>query len=165
MLCLGAEIVPKRSQCEHKPYLGGIQFTTLHFDVKRSFTKTRFRCNFCTDRSVQTSLGPFQKPFRYGTFHFQQRSGAVLLFQSRNCFESSVPVLTEALSGTLSATLRSTIRYSVNVAVKSVPWTLAEFYFNRGLQRPYTGTCTILQKTIKRFLCCLLFFLKVKHIN
>ena len=27
---------------------------------------------------------------RYGTFHFQQRSGAVL-FRSRNCFESSIP--------------------------------------------------------------------------
>ena len=30
--------------------------------------------------------------------------------------------------------------------VKSVPWTLAEFFFNGGLQRLYTGTCTILQK-------------------
>ena len=25
--------------------------------------------------------------------------------------------------------------------VKSVAWTLAEFYFNTGLQRPYTSTC------------------------
>ena len=31
-----------------------------------------------------------QKPIRHGTFHLQQRSGAVL-FQSRNCFESSIP--------------------------------------------------------------------------
>ena len=34
--------------------------------------------------------------------------------------------------------------------LKSVPWTLAEFYFNRGLQIPYTGTCIILQKNDKR---------------
>ena len=30
------------------------------------------------------------KKIRYGTFHFQQRSG-VVLFRSRKCFESSVP--------------------------------------------------------------------------
>ena len=58
-----------------------IQFATLPFDLKGWFTKTRFRFNFW--------LGPFRKPIRYGTFHFQQRSGAVL-FRSRNCFESSV---------------------------------------------------------------------------
>ena len=67
-----------------------MQFATLPFDLKRSFTKTRFRCNFCSDKSVQTWFGLFQKPIRYGTFHFQQRSGAVL-FRSRNCFESSIP--------------------------------------------------------------------------
>ena len=44
---------------------------------------------FLLRRSVQTYLGPFQRPIRYRTFHFQQRSGAVL-FRSRNCFESSV---------------------------------------------------------------------------
>ena len=70
--------------------LSVIQSTTLPFDLNRSFTKTRFRCNFCSDKSVQTWLGPFQKPIRYGTSHFQQRSGAVL-FQSRKRFESSVP--------------------------------------------------------------------------
>ena len=66
------------------------QIATLPFDLKRLFSKTRFRCNFCSDKSVYTWFGPFQKPIRYGTFHFQQRSGAVL-FRSRNCFESSVP--------------------------------------------------------------------------
>ena len=70
--------------------LSDMQFATLHFDLKRSFTKTRFRCNFCSNKSVQTWFGPFQKPIRYGTFHFQQRSGAVM-FRSRNCFESSIP--------------------------------------------------------------------------
>ena len=66
------------------------QFATLPFDVKRLFTNMRFRCNFCSNRSVQTWLGPSQKPIPYRMFHFEQWSGAVL-FQSRNCFESSVP--------------------------------------------------------------------------
>ena len=46
--------------------------------------------------------------------------------------------------------------------IKFVPWTLLEFYFNRGLQRPYTSTCIILQKTINGFLCLLIVFLKSK---
>ena len=70
--------------------LSVIQFATLPFDLKRSFTKTRFCCNFCSDKSVQSWFGPFQKPIRYGTFHFQQRNRAAL-FRSRKCFESSVP--------------------------------------------------------------------------
>ena len=70
--------------------LSVIQFTTLPFDLKRLFTKTRFCCNFCSDKSVQTWFGPFPKPTRYDTFHFQQRSGAAL-FRKRNCFESSIP--------------------------------------------------------------------------
>ena len=41
--------------------------------------------------------------------------------------------------------------------LKSIPWRLAEFYYNTGLQRPYSGTCTILQRTINKFLC--------QHIN
>ena len=44
----------------------------------------------------------------------------------------------------------------------SVPWVLEEFYFNRGLQRLYTGTCFNLQKTINGFLCLLIVFLKSK---
>ena len=59
------------------------------FDFKRPFTKTRFRCNFCSDKSVQTWFGPFQKSIRYGTFHFQQFNRAVL-FKSRKCLESSI---------------------------------------------------------------------------
>ena len=46
--------------------------------------------------------------------------------------------------------------------LQSVSWILAEFYFNRGLQRLYTGTCIILQKTISGFLCLLIAFLKSK---
>ena len=37
-----------------------------------------------------------------------------------------------------------------------------QFYFNRGLQRLYTGTCIILQKTINGFLCLLIVFLESK---
>ena len=75
--CYGAEIVPKCSQCEQKSYPSYILQHSL-FYLKRSFTKTWFR--------------PFQKPVRYGTFHFQQRSGAAaLLFRRRKCFKSSVP--------------------------------------------------------------------------
>ena len=84
---------------------------------KNNLPKRGSGCNFCSDKSVQIWFGPFQKPIRYGTFHFQQRSGAVL-FRSRNCFESTLfLVWTEALSGTLSATLRFTIRYSVNISL------------------------------------------------
>ena len=42
------------------------------------------------------------------------------------------------------------------------PMVLAEIYFSRGLQRLYTGTCIILQKTINGFLCLLIVFLKSK---
>ena len=48
--------------------------------------------------------------------------------------------------------IRKGIKYS---NLKSVPWTSAEFHFDRGLQGPYTSTCTILQRMI--------FFLKSKE--
>ena len=44
--------------------------------------------------------------------------------------------------------------------LNSIFWRLAEFYYITGLQRPYSGTCTILQETINRFLCPLILFLK-----
>ena len=52
------------------------------------------------------------------------------------------------------------ISHKFQIIVQSVSWILAEFYFNRGLQRLYTGTCIILQKTINGFLCLLIVFLK-----
>ena len=52
--------------------------------------------------------------------------------------------------------------YFIVQHLQSVSWILAEFYFNRGLQRLYTGTCIILQKTINGFLCPLIVFLKSK---
>ena len=57
------------------------------------------------------------------------------------------------------------IKSKSSMCLKSVPWTLEEFYFNRGLQRPYNSTCIILQKTINGFLCLIVVFLKVKHIS
>ena len=71
--------------------LSVIQFAMLPFDIfEKIITKTRFHCNFCSDKSVQTWFGLFQKPIRYETFHFQHRSRAVL-FRSRKCFENNVP--------------------------------------------------------------------------
>ena len=54
------------------------------------------------------------------------------------------------------------IDHMSDLLVQSVSLILAEFYFNRGLQRLYTGTCIILQKTINGFLCLLIVFLKSK---
>ena len=78
MFCCIAEIVLNRFQCEQKP-LPVIQCATLPFDLKRSFTKTltRFRCNFCSDKSVQTSLRPFQKPIQYGMLSTAKQSSTV----------------------------------------------------------------------------------------
>ena len=46
--------------------------------------------------------------------------------------------------------------------LKSVPWRLEEFYYNRDLQRSYTGTCTILQEMINRSLRLCIIFLESK---
>ena len=51
--------------------------------------------------------------------------------------------------------LADCFRLAQQDTLQSVSWILAEFYFNRGLQKLYTGTCIILQKTINRFLCLL----------
>ena len=47
-----------------------------------------------------------------------------------------------------------------SVALKSVPWRFAEFYYKRGLQKPYTGTYTILQERINEFLCLFIICLE-----
>ena len=68
------------------------------------------------------------------------------------------------LVSTYVCTCHRTEKFIIALAncVQSVSWILAEFYFNRGLQRLYTGTCIILQKTINGFLCLLIVFLKSK---
>ena len=64
-----------------------MQFATFPFDLKRSFTKTRFRCNFCSDKSVQIWFKNLSDTER-STFHSgaeQYCSGA------ETPFESSIP--------------------------------------------------------------------------
>ena len=46
--------------------------------------------------------------------------------------------------------------------LKSTPWRLAEFYYNRGLWRPHTHTSIIMQETINKVLCPFIGFLKSK---
>ena len=46
-------------------------------------------------------------------------------------------------------------------SLKSIPWLLAEFYYNRGLQRPHTRTCIIIEEA-NRFLRPLIVFHKRK---
>ena len=83
MFSCGVEIVPMRSQCEHKPHPSyNLQRSLLiskdHFPVQGSVAiSAPIKCSDLT----QTVSKPI---------HFQQRSEAVL-FHSRNCFESSVP--------------------------------------------------------------------------
>ena len=57
---------------------------------------------------------------------------------------------------TLSKGRYDILFFRLGDTLRSVSWILAEFYFNRGLQRLYTGTCIILQKTINGFLCLLI---------
>ena len=85
MFCCGAEIVPKRSQFEQKPYSS--------FDFKRSFTSTKFCCNFCSDKVFRFDSDRFKNlsDTERSTF-MRQWSGAVV-FPSRNCVESSVPTV------------------------------------------------------------------------
>ena len=49
--------------------------------------------------------------------------------------------------------------------LKSIHWRLAEFYYNRGLQKPYTCTFTILQETVDGFLCPFIVFIESKTNN
>ena len=89
MFCCSAEIVPKRSQCEQKPYPS--------YNLQRSLL---IRKDHLPERGCVAISAPikvfrldserFKKPILHGMFHFQQRSGAVL-FRSSNCFKNSVP--------------------------------------------------------------------------
>ena len=52
--------------------------------------------------------------------------------------------------------------FLANNYVKSIQWRLAEFYYNRSLQRLYTSTCTVLQEMINGFLCPLIVSLEIE---
>ena len=89
MFCCGAEIVPKRSQCEQKPYpLCNLQRSLLiwkdNLPKRGSVAISAPIKVFRLDSDRLKNLSDTER------FHFQQRSGAVL-FRSRNCFESSSP--------------------------------------------------------------------------
>ena len=114
MFCCGAEIVPKRSQCEHKLYpLCNLQRSLLIWkdnlpkrgSVAISAPIKVFRLN--SDRFKNLS-DTERSTFNSGAK--QYCSGA------ETALKPAFLVWTEALSGTLSATLRFTIRYSVNIA-------------------------------------------------
>ena len=114
MFCCGADIVPKRSQCEHKPYpLCNLQCPLLIW-----------KDNLRNRGSVAISA-PI-KVFRLDSDRFKNLSDT-----DRSTFNSGAEqycsgaetaskpaflVWTEALSSTLSVTLRFTIQYSVNIA-------------------------------------------------
>ena len=88
MFCCGAEIVPKRSLCEHKPYPSyNLQRSLLiskgHLPVRGSVAiSAPIKCSDLT-RTVSKTYPIRNVPLSTG-------SGAVL-FRSRNCFESGVP--------------------------------------------------------------------------
>ena len=90
IFCCGAEIVPKRSQCEHKPYpLCNLQrslFIWKDHLPKRGSVAISVPIKVCTLDSDRFKT----YPIRNVPLLTAERSGAVL-FGSRNCFESSVP--------------------------------------------------------------------------
>ena len=87
MFCCGAEIVPKRSQCEQKPYpLCNLQRSLLiwkdNLPIRGSVAISAPIKVFRLDSDRLKNLSDTER----STFN----SGAVL-FRSRNCFESSIP--------------------------------------------------------------------------
>ena len=73
IFCCGAGIVPKRFQCA----LSVMQVATFLFNLKRSFTKTRFRCNSAPIKVFRLDSDRFQNvsdtersTFNSGAEHF-----------------------------------------------------------------------------------------------
>ena len=116
IFCCRAEIVPKRSQCEQKPYPSynlqrslliwkdhlprrGSVAISAPIEVSR-LDSDRFKNLSDTERST----------FNSGAEQYCS--------EAETASNAAFLVWTEALSGTLSATLRFTIRYSVNIALK-----------------------------------------------
>ena len=116
MFCCGAEIVPKRSQCEHKQYPSyNLQRSLLiskdHSAVQAS---TRFCCNFCSDKVIRLEWTVSKtSPIRNVPLSTAERISSVseqklLRKQRSRCEQKPYPVL--------SSMLRFTIRYSVKIA-------------------------------------------------
>ena len=123
MFCCGAEIVPKRSQCEQKPHpLCNLRRPLLIWkdilpkggSVAISASTKVFRLDSDRFKNLSdTECSTFNSGAK------QYCSGA------ETASKAAFLVWTEALSGTLSATLRFTIRYSVNIALKFKGGTLS----------------------------------------
>ena len=100
--------------------LSVIQFATLHFDLKRLFTKTRFLAISAPIKVFRLDSDRFKNlsDTERSTFNSgaeQYCSGA------ETALKAAFLVWTDTLSGTLSVMLRFTIRYSVNIAWATEP--------------------------------------------
>ena len=114
MFCCCAEIVPKRSQCEQKPYpLCNLQRSLLiwkeNLPKRGSVAISAPIKVFRLDSDRLKNLSDTERS-TFNSGAEQYCSGA------ETASKPAFLVWTEALSGTLSATLRFTIRYSVNIA-------------------------------------------------
>ena len=115
MFCCGAEIVPKRSQCEQKPYLScNLQRSLLiwkdNLPIRGSVAISAPIKVFRLDSDRLKNLSDTERS-TFNSGAEQYCSGA------ETASKAAFLVWTEALSGTLSATLRFTIQYSVNIAL------------------------------------------------
>ena len=114
MFCCGAEIVPKHSQCEQKPYpLCNLQRSLLiwkdNLPIRGSVAISAPIKVFRLDSDRLKNLSDTERS-TFNSGAEQYCSGA------ETASKAAFLMWTEALSGTLSATLRFTIRYSVNIA-------------------------------------------------
>ena len=131
MFCCGAEIVPKRSQCEQKPYpLCNLQRCSLLIwkDIlpKRGSVAISAPIKvFRLDSDRLKNLSDTERS-TFNSGAEQYCSGA------ETASKAAFLVWTEALSGTLSATLRFTIRYSVNIAKNSLHRSLMRNFSSQG---------------------------------
>ena len=118
MFCCGAEVVPKRSQFEHKPYpLYNLQCSLLiwkDYLPKRGSVAISAPIKACRLDSDQFKNLSDTERSTFNSGAVQYCSGA------ENASKAAFLVWTEALSGTLSTTLRFTTRYSVNIAYNTL---------------------------------------------
>ena len=118
MFCCGAEIVPKRSQCEQKPYpLCNLQRSLLiwkdNLPIRGSVAISAPIKVFRLDSDRLKNLSDTERS-TFNSGAEQYCSGA------ETASKAAFLVWTEALSDTLSSTLRFTIRYSVNIAWEKI---------------------------------------------
>ena len=116
IICCGAEIVPKRSQCKQKPYpLCNLQRSILiwkdNLPIRGSVAISAPIKVFRLDSDRLKNLSDTERS-TFNSGAEQHCSGA------ETASKVAFLVWREALSGTLSATLRFTTRYSVNIALE-----------------------------------------------